>query len=891
MRVRLLACAMVVGWVCGVAPAKIPIWREAARVYQTAMSQYRAREWRQALGLLEEFLKKYPTNENIPVAYLQLAYCKHVLKDPEGRDKALEVAIRRFPGSPAWFLAHGFKLRQALGAKKNDDYISLLEAMLRSTRRIAPLRLGEDISFNHRSYYFRESFSRVKWMRHHHNWSYDYWGLASPFRYPGWALDIVSAADTEDRAKKVLKALEATLRRYDKQLPPDWQFVHVALLRKAGQAEKADALFKGYAESWGKDPRAVGLWLLEGFAAQARKDEKTATAVFDHLIKAHPGGYVLREALAQRLSHLYRTGQYVPYTTLARFYLKTYPLSRHRGGVISQWVQLARRTAAKKKPEMYAEVMKMLDEAGGDENLDWRRTKLRWQFTLHMDLKQYAEAAKIVEELLSEKHWTSGHLSTYQRYVKTDKAIAKAVEDARKRYGIEPIDAKSPAAKMLADLKGRIKDRQLRFMEEIGEEMFSKHRKDPATIEAGRLLVEYYYSQVLVTQRDKWMKRMIVSYPRHPSTEHVLNRQIAAYGAARDYAKMAGSLDQAAQRFGGRGLSHWYRQRIQCYNAAKDEVGRVNYVKRVFADRLKKGDMAAQIELARYEVAVYQREDAKSRGDHWMRVAKKLAGTQGEVRCLYEAYLSYFYRPWHHRTAKRENICWNEARQAVTMLARQSVDPQMAWQVRFRDVDLHVYQGKAVAAIAALEAHLRDTKKPRDLGRYVGLTALGSVIGRGKQLRKGVNLIKKLRSACWTKADENALDAMHGEMYRAVGQPARGAGYYMKIVDRAPFPMAAYGSFRQVVRCLNEAGYTKTPSAITRYIAKIPRVQDYVPGLLYQSGYAYFRTKRRGIMSIRGKLAKQYPASGPRGQLEKLIASAIAKEREKKAPKKKGGRK
>ena len=59
MKLRLVAGAAAAVAVALAAPAgAVPIWEEAARVYESAMSQYRARHWSQAHGLLERIARQ-----------------------------------------------------------------------------------------------------------------------------------------------------------------------------------------------------------------------------------------------------------------------------------------------------------------------------------------------------------------------------------------------------------------------------------------------------------------------------------------------------------------------------------------------------------------------------------------------------------------------------------------------------------------------------------------------------------------------------------------------------------------------------------------------------------------------------------------------------------------
>ena len=95
---RLLAIAAIItGWVCGQGGAQQPrdtLAAKADRLYTSARSAFQAKQWDQARGLLEQYVKTYATHEYVPSAYLNLAYCRQALKDSAGYDEALEQVAR-----------------------------------------------------------------------------------------------------------------------------------------------------------------------------------------------------------------------------------------------------------------------------------------------------------------------------------------------------------------------------------------------------------------------------------------------------------------------------------------------------------------------------------------------------------------------------------------------------------------------------------------------------------------------------------------------------------------------------------------------------------------------------------------------------------------------------
>ncbi|KKK95122.1 hypothetical protein LCGC14_2675970, partial [marine sediment metagenome] len=203
---------------------------KAVRLYTTAVSAFRTRQWPQAEGLFAKYVKSYGTHEYVPVSYMMLAYCRRQMKDLEGHDKALREVTRRFHGSPAWYVAHAALLERARAAKDNDAYLTLIEAMLRQSRQ-APWTLGGSIARQH-STYFRDEYNT------RHFWPRD-GGLGAGLAKPGWIMNVLAMADTSERAQRVLRTMAANFNQRRAELPPDWQYAHTVLLRRAGKADEA----------------------------------------------------------------------------------------------------------------------------------------------------------------------------------------------------------------------------------------------------------------------------------------------------------------------------------------------------------------------------------------------------------------------------------------------------------------------------------------------------------------------------------------------------------------------------------------------------------------------------------------------------------------------------
>ena len=100
--------------------SKLPVWEEAAETYRTTMGIYTLGDYKQTRVALEDFIKRFPTNEHIPVAHLQLSHCRSATGDPKGAAKILDDVIKKFPDSRACMYAYGAKLGRLRGRKDYD---------------------------------------------------------------------------------------------------------------------------------------------------------------------------------------------------------------------------------------------------------------------------------------------------------------------------------------------------------------------------------------------------------------------------------------------------------------------------------------------------------------------------------------------------------------------------------------------------------------------------------------------------------------------------------------------------------------------------------------------------------------------------------------------------
>jgi len=833
--------------------------QKAARLYNSAMSALRTRQYAQAEGLLAKYVKSYSTHEYVPVGYLQLAACRWRLKDYEGYEDALEQVIHRFPHSPAWYIAHAAMLSRAKAAKDNDGYLTRLEAMVRQAGQ-APWRMHTALGRYYSQYYQHEYNGR------------NFWAIdESPggrVAKPGWVMDLLQMADTPERAERALRTLAKNFSKLAKEMPPDWQYVHVMLLRRAGQNELAEKARQEYLDSWGPDPRGMQLWLLKAAEARAANDPKAVEAAYEALLKGYAGYSNLAEPFYHYLSWLYKQDRYDKFAQRAREFLKRYRTSRRWGYVVNYWVAMAQRAAARKDTSRIPSTLKMLEEFYQSKDPRVRRQGLLWRIDLLLLQGKEDEAVKLAGQLIEPDQWSAESLAVLNKYVTAHKAFQALIDRAREKWKIPLPNPTSKAFVLLHQLKRRLKDEQIRHAEEIGEEMFSKYRQDASTIEAVKLLAEYYFKKVLPEPRDKWMARMIQSYPHHPETQTVLGWQIIAENAAKRYDRLALAIDTMEQRFPG-ASRRWYYHRLSCYTAANDSVGALKYVKKVYGPLAAEGDAHSLTELSRYELAAVDYADSKAVGDYWMAKAKTLSGTPPELYCLANALRGYYLTPYYQ--GYRQRVQWDEAMGVIQALRKQSLDPELHWRLAFAEVNLLARKGDGAAALKALEAALQDGQSYRDLSRRLDFAELGSALGKANLLAKGEALAARLRRMCFTTRDAGAIELMLASMFYSRKQYHRAAEHYLKVVRSGAFPARMYPFFRRAMSAMQQAKMRRFPAEFDAYLRRIGRVQELVPPLLYDAGYYYASIRSSAALSIRKRLATTYPASAARDRMEEYF--------------------
>ncbi|HUU59996.1 MAG TPA: hypothetical protein VMZ50_10655 [Phycisphaerae bacterium] len=851
---------------------KLPVWELASRTYESAMSQYNSALYNQAGALFEEFIKKYGTHEAVPVAYLQLAHCKAQEKKFEEWQDAIDTLIRRFPGDPAWFLANGSKLERLRSQKQNDTYLEELEKFARRAKQL-PFDLIHYV-------YLRPEWSWYQVYRPRERIPYHLRWLVDVMSEPGWERGIVEMADTPERAQKALQILSATLRKLSEELPADWQFAHVLLLEKAGKEQEARKQFQTYADGWGDDPRGMGLWILWAEHLQEIGDDPAADAAYDHVLKTYMGYASLSALLGPRLDYLHKKNRYHDYVALAKRYLETYPRGTLRDRAVQYWLQLLRTPAVNGDAEALSETMEVLEKYRGKDS----SSAIRWLVDLNIDRKKPAEAVQLARAFLEDKRWSHGTYWFLRNYAAGRcKEFAPLLKEAEEKYKIFAPNPEGEAAKLLKALQGRMKDEQERHMEEVAQEILSKHRDTHEAVEAVKLMADYYFRKVLPAPRDQWMNRMIQTYPRHPETERILITQVQALRAGKRYDDMAAALDLVKERFPAAGLPFsWFYYREECYQAAKDRRGGLDLARKYFRSSAEQGNLHALQELFRRELPYGDEEITTEQfGDFWMQWAKEFKGTRAELYCLREAVESYYTRPHLHRHLKRE-ILTDVALAIVKQLQEQQIDPEVRWNAEFMDVNILAEQKQPKRAGELLEQRIANRKKVRDLGTRLKFSALGQAFGEdAKVARQGLALAKRLSRVCFTSQDLSGIEYLQAQVYFLNQAYAKAEGHYLSAVRLSPWPIRAYGSFRGALESARRISPARMLATADRYIAQINQCQGIVPRILLDVGVHGLGSQHPAFAAVRKRLSRQYPASDSRGQLEKRLADWLAQQKKK----------
>lgn len=400
MRLRIIAfCLTAVVAAMALAQPKPNVAEQAATAHESAMSRYNAKKWNEAAGLFDQFIARYATNEKLPSACLMLAHSRWEMKEYDKADQAADEVIKKFYPSRFWLYAYGTKLIRLRDQKENDKYLDTVEAMVRKAGHV-PRRL----------FGVNAADPQSTWLLRSYDWPWDS-AHSSPTAFAtDWSADVVTVADTPQRATRALRLLEKMFGGKVDDIPVYWQHAHVCLLRQSGDAAAADKQFKTYIDGWGKDPRAVALYLNHAAYLQAQKDTKAEDAIWDALRKDFAGYGNLDLAMRNRTLALLKAGRHEEFVQYARDFVRWFPInystsidSGYWAAVYDAWFDFARAAAAKGNQGELKNVLIYLDEVDQKNFPRLPNDGLNWRLEAAVTLKDDATATKVAEKLVSDK--------------------------------------------------------------------------------------------------------------------------------------------------------------------------------------------------------------------------------------------------------------------------------------------------------------------------------------------------------------------------------------------------------------------------------------------------------------------------------------------------------
>ncbi len=851
----------------------MPLWERAEEAYAVACKLYRLNDWDQAGSAFDQFLQTYPTNENAPLACLQRAHCLLARNEFDGGLAMLEEVTKRFGDSCSSEYAWGKMLSFAHAKKQYDRFLDLYEKM---TARFggAPLNVSDRVDWRRvGSYQWRISHTYFHWPRVRTS----VYLLSAANPKMGWVQNLLDAADTPPRASRALAIVEKTLAAHGDDLPADWKYAHVILLRRSADASsskatsKARKQFEAYLHVYPKnDPRRMAFWLFEAGYWRDRDPAKTDVA-WEVLTKHYPGFDSLEEPAARRINDLYRQRRYDDCVQLARWYLEHFPLGRRRDTAMTRWIDLAKDKARQGDVSSIAPALAALDGEQKRYSLDARRVRkaLVWRIELALAGGKNAEAIPLARKLISDAYWSARSFRKIESLARTNEAFAPILAEARTKRGIPALDEKSPAKALYQNLQARIRQNQVRHMEELGETMFHEYRHDAYTLLAIRALVKYYYGKALHSDRDRWVGVMVEAYPYHPLTQAVLTRQSKALLGAKEFPRAAELLDTALRRFpGAEDYDRWFRGRVQCFKALKQYPQRVAFCHRLLDPRIAAGEILAIGWMGDAEEDV--REPYEEQGDYWMEQYPTwgLERPQG-LYCLQRAFSSYYITPL--RQWRRNLVAYLQAAFVAHKLRQQTFRPELRWRMTFEDINLLSYGKLGDKALPALQARLRDMPKTLHLSELLDLPNFGWAVGQAKLAGAVQKVFQQIGAQCKLPSDRVALHLMLGNLYSQAGMPIQAAEYYLQAGrTSARRPIDCWAMHQEAMRCLATEKSSPYLTQQVQYITQIKTAQDVVPGLLLNC--VRFCTKNKNSAQAEKFLhflRKEYPASAERGAAER----------------------
>ncbi|MBN1942893.1 MAG: tetratricopeptide repeat protein [Phycisphaerae bacterium] len=882
-----------------------PVWERAGQAYDLCMKIYSLSDWEKAASAFSQFVEKYPTNQNVPLAYIQMAHCYFNLGKDKQAVTALDVVTKKFTASRVAADAWGKKLNLVRDQDDPDRWLDLYEELSKQFGK-APLELSDHIDWRNIKKYWWSIDNTYFYFPH---WRRTGWYLQAAETNMRWVENLLWAADTPARAIRALDIIAGTLKTYGDDLPEDWKYAHVLLLRKAAEAseekdtaespatapadkprtrtavktmpkarktispEAAEKQFQTYLSVYPKnDPHIIGLWMREADYWSEKDAEKT-DKIWSDMMEAFPGYDSLGEFSEKRMDVLYDRRRYDDFVTMARWYLKHFPLGSWRDKAINRWIDMARERAEQGDAGRIPVVLKVLDEEQKRYPLDPVRIRrnLDRRIDLHLAAGNVAEAVKLAGELVSQPYWSAESFEKVEALAKADKKFEPVLAAARKTYKIPAVNETSPAREIYDDLQSRIQDNQTRHMEELGDKLLSEHRNDAYAILGLKALVDYYYSKAIHQSRDKWADLMAGAYPLHPLTQDALSKQADALYGAKDFSRAGPVYNLAFERFPGANSSeHWFGRRVECFSALQKIKARNKYALEKLEKRALGGELEAIGRLG--DILESGADDHKAKGDFWAPwCAKWGEKTYQGVYCHARAYEAYYVTP--AKMSHWKSIHFPSAIRTARVLRTQTIRPELAWKLNYEDVNLMSQGDMGGEALKTLGGRLRQASGTFRISDRLDLPNFGRAVGNAKQAGRGRSIFQQIFSRCRLRSDKYYLNLMLGAMYKQAEMHSQAAKAFLNAAQlNALRPIDGWGEHAEAAGCLREAKSAAYLTVQMRYFNRIRTAQDVAPRLLKD---CVSFCKAHGALSRAGsylkKLRQMFPASSERGDAEGIV--------------------
>lgn len=887
----------------GKKPARMDRSDKAAEVYSAAMKVYKMGHWKEAAKGLAGFIKGFKTNENIPLAHLQLAHCYQKLGNQKGYSEEIDAVIKKFPQSKAAYYAWGNKLAGALRNREYDKFISLYGKLAKAWK-YPPLNINGRIDWRKAGEFY---------------WSFRNNGFVWPYyRTSGynisfdakmhWAGEVLKAADNATRAAKLLRIFDPTFKKYGRSLPTNWKFAHVLLLRKSEpeKAKAAIAQYKKYVQGWNKkDPRAMEFMLMEAEWCQGRKPlnltppakstkslkpvvidyDKRADEIYGTIIKNYPGYTSLEKFLQKRLSFLVvRRRRYDDFFTLATWYLDKYPYGAYRNQVFVWWLQTSGRLFDPQKTKRLQTVLKLLEAE--TKHYPCNPQKMGANMFNRIDvllmLKDHAAAIKLVQQLITKPYWCAENFNKIILLSKRYPEFQSVVDKARTLYKIPVENPGSKARVMYNEFRIRMSQDKVRHMEEIVEDMYNQYRNDAYTILAITAIADYCYKKILHKQRNKWVGIMARIYPYHPLTEKVLNFQIASARGSKSFERIREFTETAMSHFpGSANAPKWFTWRVQCFDGLTSKYDKqylrekMSYVHGKLDKRVESGEAAAIVLLGNYYTGGRSGKSYAQKCEYWAGVAKNWKGKHLGVVCNSKAFYFAYRQPtalWH----------WNAvdfigAAKAARALRRQTLEPEMQWKMQFEDINMFTQSRTpegARKAVAELQQRLKGGRCA-DISERLDLLNLGAAIGTNKLQAKAQGAISKLKGFCKSRNAGRNFLLMLANLRRTGGQSDEAGSLYLKAGAYQLRYIDRWNYHQKAVECYwsRPKSRKRYDSLQKKYISQLSTAQYASALLYYQWGEKLWSDKQlqRKAKDIWAKLRSKYPDSSFCGTAKKKM--------------------